>query len=98
MLHFHVHAAVLCPSCMSMSMLHVQVYAISMSMLQVHIHASCPCPCCMSMSMLHFHVHGSEYFEANRSELKRVNRFLGSLCFEANILKELKRIEANIFI
>jgi hypothetical protein len=54
----HVHAACLCPYCISMFMLHVHVHAarscpccMSQHMLRVHAHDACPCLCCIDMNI-----------------------------------------------
>jgi hypothetical protein len=46
--HILVHAACLCPYCMSISMLHARVHAI----VPIQVHPANPCPCWMYMSVL----------------------------------------------
>jgi hypothetical protein len=87
--YVHVHAACSCPCCMCMP--------------NVCIHTACPCPRrtwtqtrarTQSRSWSWTRTNGSEYFEANRSGLKRIF-FFSLLCFKAKILKQIK---ANSFI
>jgi hypothetical protein len=61
MLHVFVHAACLCPCCMSTLLLrvHVTYPCPSTSMLHVPVHAACSYPCCMHIPLLYAHVHAA---------------------------------------
>ncbi len=75
-----VHSDSLCCMSIFISVLHVHVYAvhISMSMLHAPVHTECPFPCCMPMSILHVPVHDAcanfhaacpcQWTEQNRTE------------------------------
>jgi hypothetical protein len=54
MLHIFVHAACLCPCCISMSS--CRLCCLSMFILHVYVYTACTCPCCTAMSILYVYV------------------------------------------
>jgi hypothetical protein len=111
LLHIHVHAASPCPCCMCpfcMSNCPCPCLMFKTT-LNVHANAVCLHPCCMSIPTQDMDTDTDmnrdrgtdDWKRIFWSELKQIEAtfsFLGSLCFEANILKQIfwsEYFEAN---